>query len=230
MNVTDVEESNQDVPNTLSAIFARQKELMGKYHAIEKASGLMQTEDCPVELDTPKGQARLKDFAWRATEEIAEAMEDLIGYDPTVDVLDHVHIREELADALHFLVELMILADVESKELLDGLDDLSEAMRELGGTSFTWTNDKPTATQVVGVFATAGAAVTTLGVAMNCLKLKPWKQAHVATDRVKFVNALKDSFWMLICLMSTVGMSGKAVASYYFRKAKVNAFRQESNY
>ena len=35
----------------LNAIFSRQKELMTKYHDIEARSGLMQTEDCPVNLD-----------------------------------------------------------------------------------------------------------------------------------------------------------------------------------
>ena len=61
----------------LEAIFNRQRELMEKYHHIESKSGLCQTEDCPVNLDDKRGQARLKDFAWRATEEVAEAFEVL---------------------------------------------------------------------------------------------------------------------------------------------------------
>ena len=46
----------------LEAIFNRQEELMSKYHDIEKRSGLLQTEDCPVNLDDKRGQARIKDF------------------------------------------------------------------------------------------------------------------------------------------------------------------------
>ena len=59
----------------LQAIFNRQKSLMGKYHDIELKSGLLQTEDCPVNLDDKRGQARIKDFSWRVTEELGEALD-----------------------------------------------------------------------------------------------------------------------------------------------------------
>ena len=59
----------------LKAIFDRQKSLMGKYHDIELKSGLLQTEDCPVNLDDKRGQARIKDFSWRVTEELGEALD-----------------------------------------------------------------------------------------------------------------------------------------------------------
>lgn len=71
----------------LEAIFNRQKELMEKYHHIEAKSGLCQTSDCPVNLDDKRGQARLKDFAWRATEEVAEALEVLPKISEDVDKL-----------------------------------------------------------------------------------------------------------------------------------------------
>ena len=74
MNITHAvdEEIHGD---KLEAIFARQKELMEKYHDIELRSGLMQTEDCPVNLDDKRGQARIKDFAWRVIEEVGEALD-----------------------------------------------------------------------------------------------------------------------------------------------------------
>ena len=60
---------------SLKAIFERQRELMEKYHDIELKSGLLQTEDCPVNLDDKRGQARIKDFSWRITEEVGEALD-----------------------------------------------------------------------------------------------------------------------------------------------------------
>ena len=63
MNITHAV-TEEVVGDRLVAIFNRQKELMSKYHDIEKRSGLLQTEDCPVNLDDKRGQARIKDFSW----------------------------------------------------------------------------------------------------------------------------------------------------------------------
>ena len=79
MNITHAtEEAIQG--NLLKQIFDRQKELMDKYHYIEERSGLLQTADCPVNLDDRRGQARIKDFSWRVTEELGEAL-DALGQD-----------------------------------------------------------------------------------------------------------------------------------------------------
>ena len=80
MNITHVEETTVN-GDKLVAIFNRQKELMTKYHDIEERSGLLQTSDCPVNLDDKKGQARLKDFAWRITEEVGEAIDAKVEND-----------------------------------------------------------------------------------------------------------------------------------------------------
>ena len=61
MNITHAVEEKIE-GDKLVAIFNRQKELMEKYHDIEARSGLMQTEDCPVNLNDKRGQARIKDF------------------------------------------------------------------------------------------------------------------------------------------------------------------------
>ena len=107
MNITHAK-TEEVCGDKLEAIFNRQKELMAKYHHIEKRSGLLQTEDCPVNLDDKRGQARLKDFSWRVIEEVGEAL----------DARDNsMHFCEELIDGLHFLTELTILAGIEPKDL-----------------------------------------------------------------------------------------------------------------
>lgn len=115
MNVNDVKGDCPAVEDKLISIFEKQRSLMEKYEQIEASNGLLQTSDIPVVLDDNKGQARLKDFMWRITEEVAEAWEALLDGDV-------MHFKEELSDALHFLVEGMILAglgpyDINSKVL-----------------------------------------------------------------------------------------------------------------
>lgn len=120
MNVKDSEEEKV-TGDKLDAIFSRQRELMEKYHHIEKENGLLQTDDCPVNLDDAKGQARLKDFAWRVTEEIGEAMNCLKNkpWKQTQMETDIVHYKEEMADAFHFFIELCILSGFDSESLTD---------------------------------------------------------------------------------------------------------------
>lgn len=103
----------------LTEIFLRQKELMDKYHKIESENGLLQTDKCPVDIDDPFGQARLKDFAWRITEELAEAMHVLKNrsWKKTWTKTDREAYTIELIDAFHFFVELCILSGIEAEDL-----------------------------------------------------------------------------------------------------------------
>lgn len=113
----------QEVVNMdkLDEIFARQRELMDKYHLIEAANGLLVTDQVPVDLNDPRGQARLKEMAWRTVEELAEAMNELKNrpwkqsHTPT----NKEAFREEVVDALHFFIELCILAGFTPQSLHD---------------------------------------------------------------------------------------------------------------
>jgi len=104
VNINDFEDPQVPKTGLLEAIFEAQHALMGQYIAIEEANGLLQTPECPVDLDSPRGQARLKDFAWRITEELGEALEAKRVHE---DIPEHYN--EELIDALHFLTEFTLL-------------------------------------------------------------------------------------------------------------------------
>lgn len=225
MNITHAV-SEKVVGCKLEAIFNRQKELMAKYHDIEMKSGLMQTEDCPVNLHDKRGQARLKDFAWRFTEELAEA------FDSKFKTLDgDEHFQEELIDSLHFLTELTILSglepsdllncDTEGKDKLDLLFHIGTDISEL--RSFTSSNAeaiKPLATEII----------MELGMACNCLKNKPWKQSHMLTDERAFKCRIVGTWHKFIALLHTVGLSPQSTCDIYLKKSQVNKFRQRSNY
>ena len=120
MNVNDADKE-QVIGDQLEAIFTRQRELMEKYDDIERRNGSLQTGDVPVDLNDHRGQARLKDFAWRITEELGEAMNCLKNkpWKQTQMETDQTHYAEEIVDALHFFVELCILSGFDAKTLTE---------------------------------------------------------------------------------------------------------------
>lgn len=206
MNITHATEETIQ-PNLLKQIFDRQRELMDKYHYIEERSGLLQTADCPVNLDDRRGQARIKDFSWRVTEELGEAL-DALGQD------DMEHFAEELVDGLHFLTELTILAGLDWDDLLP-----LDKMYNNAASSAPDGLDQRVYNYVEGI-----------GMMCNCLKNKPWKQSMMQTDRVAFFTRLHSVWASYIAIMETAFESPEDIVSVYLKKSQVNKFRQRSNY
>lgn len=210
MNITHAKKETTN-KESLRAIFDRQKELMEKYHDIEFKSGLMQTEDCPVNLDDKRGQARIKDFAWRITEEIGEAL-DAIENESGESALLHFH--EELVDGLHFLTEMTILTGYDLPEYTT-LKDLIEE-----GTY----RDCYTLNDLVSDH------VMYLGMMCNCLKNKPWKQTMMKTNKENFYKHLKLVWSNYIGILTSQDLTEEEITDLYLRKSQVNQFRQRSNY
>lgn len=207
MNITHTKKEEVK-EESLRAIFNRQQELMVKYHDIELRSGLMQTEDCPINLDDRKGQARIKDFAWRITEEIGEAADALVHS----EVLHH---KEELIDGLHFLTEMTILTGYDLPREYT-LKDLIELAKE-NNTSYAMEE-------------TVFNHVMYLGMMCNCLKNKPWKQSMMKTNRANFIHHLKLVWINYIRMLINADLSEEDITDIYLRKSQVNQFRQRSNY
>lgn len=223
INHATVEEVTGD---KLQAIFTRQKSLMGKYHDIELKSGLLQTEDCPVNLDDKRGQARIKDFSWRVTEELGEALDAKSNQD---------HYQEELIDGLHFLTELTILAGKDYHNILpegtalyhkDRLEDLVENAKEViernGGVFLGAQDDQ------LDYFVTK--FIENLGMMCNCLKNKPWKQSMMKTDQNAFYGRLAEVWVLYITILVVSGMDADSIATTYLKKSQVNKFRIRSAY
>lgn len=104
----------------LNIIFARQAELMEKYGPIEQLNGAWVPDDrLHGDLDHRGIQSRIKDMSQRMVEELMEAMNTLKNkpwkqdFKPTnVD-----HFYEEIADTLHFFVELCIISGMDASDL-----------------------------------------------------------------------------------------------------------------
>ena len=219
MNITHAkkEEVNGDM---LEVIFNRQKELMEKYHDIESRSGLVQTEDCPVNLDDKKGQARIKDFSWRVMEELGEALDA---------VNDEDHHVEELIDGLHFLTELTILSGMTEEEVVSGLGCCSENSDKLCVLSCESSFKEKFGVEDITLEENVIIFVREIGMMCNCLKNKPWKQSHMKTDRAAFYSRLQN-VWVSYLHLLRYKMPVEGIVEVYLKKSQVNKFRQRSNY
>ena len=210
MNITHAKKETTN-KESLRAIFDRQKELMEKYHDIEFKSGLMQTEDCPVNLDDKRGQARIKDFSWRITEEVGEAL-DAITNESGESALLHFH--EELVDGLHFLTEMTILTGYDLPEYTTLKDLIEEGSYRDCYTLNDLVSDH----------------VMYLGMMCNCLKNKPWKQSMMKTNKENFYKHLKLVWSNYIAILTSQDLTEEEITDLYLRKSQVNQFRQRSNY
>ena len=198
-------------PNWLEDIFNKQQALLDKYADIEGMPAL------PVNVNTREGQKWIKDFLWRVTEEMAESHEaiilDRVGDDSEKSEMHFQHRVEELIDALHFLVELIIIVGKDWKWAREQLDStLTLQVENRGEAAPYW--------QVVYY----------LGLVGNTLKNKPWKQTEMPTDEEKFFKNLGLSFKALFACLAAQGQTEEKVFNFYSRKNQVNQFRQKSNY
>lgn len=225
---------NMTWPNDrLIQIFDRQRELMHVYEGIEAENGLLLSDSVPVDLDHRFGQARLKDFAWRFTEELGEAASTL-----DEKGMYHADTREEVIDAFHFLVELMILAGATPELLVRGCCEkegisMEETFGDLLDMWYFAAAPRKMSTRHVtfedirdGMFN----SIQKLAGAMHCLKQRPWKKERLPTDVDKFRDGLVDTFFYFGCLLQTMGLTTRDTFQIYFAKSEVNKRRQTSNY
>ena len=202
MNINDVKDTDIQIPkNIWKEIFKNQHELALKYRDIEGMGTLLETTS--TNLDTKIGQKWIKDFAWRVTEELAEAQEAFdLSESKNLDSDEYMHYLEELIDALHFMVELSIIAGY----------------------------DETIITPVYRAGVEIWDIVYHLGLACNCLKNKPWKQTQLLTDRKKFETHLERAWHTFISIFGSIGFDDKDIYLFYAKKRMVNQFRIRSKY
>lgn len=212
VNIEDVKEVEQTEECRLEQIFQRQHELMEKYGPIEERNGVGRAvaQGADFDLDDPRWQYLLKDFAWRTTEEIGEALD-------AWSCREFDHAREEVADGLHFLVELLLITGMDPDDLCFESDD-RDRLEDLWPENF-FTQEICTA-----------KFVEKLGMAMCCLKNRPWKQTQFSTDREEFKRRLIGAFRSYLSLAASFGLDSQSLYEMYFKKSRVNHFRIESKY
>ena len=117
MNITDISEVKID-GDMLAAIFKKQGKLEGKYAPIEYKNGAL-VQTIPVDLNTFLGQERVRLLIYRIAEELFEAGNCMRNkaWKQTQVPIDLDHFLEELADALHFFIQLFIEIGIDEKKL-----------------------------------------------------------------------------------------------------------------
>lgn len=206
---------NYGVSDPIAVIFARQSELIAKYHPIESEVLRRPVPDLPFDLHDAVCQEALKARAWWFVEEIGEAFDALSEG-------NEVKFLEEMSDATHFLTELMILSGIQWDCVTT--DDVPAG----------WTiEDAPGVLFSENLFLKirAFAVIGELAMAMWQLRNKPWKRTQVLTDewhyRMRLVTAYSGFISLLIVHFD---MSLEDIALLYLRKSEVNRFRIRTHY
>lgn len=233
VNINDVKVEEIPTPtlekDRLDLMFERQHGLAIKYLPIEKDNGLLQTEDFPVNLDDRRGQARLKDFAWRTLEELYEATDALVQHPDNPE-----HFLEEMIDSVHFFIEMNLLCGITPQKIRDYYSipeniDSFEYLEKVSNTIETFSAEEiKKIPEVFLIHITIGQCI---GNAMNRLKNKPWKQTHMVTDKEAFYNCLMPAWIGYFRVLShKYGLSANDIFTLYFKKSEVNKFRIRSGY
>ena len=194
------------VDEFLKAIFERQEELMNEYKGIE---GL---PPWPLFIDNPEHQVWIKDFLWRITEELAEAVEASWETNPD-------HQKEEVADALHFVAELFLLTGKEPHtwELTSMVENARDNIPLERGLDSSFN-------------AAVHDTIISCGLIGNTLKNKKWKTSLTSTDTHKFETLLHTMLNGLIKVFVSIGCDAEEIHNLYFNKSEENKIRIQSNY
>jgi len=252
-------------PHTIEAIFELQRQLINGYIKIEKLPLY------PLDIHDPKSQIIIKDFSARVVEELGEAYESLEylhkymgtvkdGWNPPdVDpdrVLPHLYnFNEEMADAIHFMVELMIYSGYYPKDVLK--EDPSMEFDEVDifkylQVNYAWDQQAtympqiPLSKEEDTLFIQGGRSISgiylemiikgmwsviyPLQLARNALKNKPWKQSQLLSDNKVYKENTMGAFKHLVLLCLSAGINEESFYNIYLAKNKVNRFRQQSKY
>lgn len=123
MNITDVKKELfgfVSEGDKLDLIFEIQMRLKKKYDEIESKKGLY-VPSFPLDVNNTMNQEYLKSLSYRVVSELVEATECLKNkaWKQSEVLTDVDHLKEELADALHFFIEFCIVLGISPDELFE---------------------------------------------------------------------------------------------------------------
>lgn len=284
MDSRDIKEEPKQTNNKLEEIFSLQKDLIDGYIKIESLP------QYPINIQSKSSQTLIKDFVGRVIEELSESYESLMIIDSIIQntirlngglrniseedsekiLSESQNASEEISDALHFFIELLIYTDISASDIYDyvenhssfGLSEnkLFEVMilgsGYLGSYSELSNNYPRIYLNNLPIFQNKeidwglrqfGLTYNQelfninlkcyfwdithyLNLARNCLKNKPWKQSQMLTDSAKFRDYLIKSFILFLGTCYSMNLSSDNLYRNYFKKNKINLFRQKSHY
>ena len=69
-----------------------------------------------------------------------------------------------------------------------------------------------------------------LNIARNLLKCRPWKQTQVMTKELDFQYSLVKAFYLYMGFLGLQGFTPEGLFRLFFKKQRLNRWRQKSNY
>lgn len=208
--------------NFLQKIFDKQQELMDRYQEIEKDL-LGEENTLTIDLDDREYQARLRRVAWWITEELAESMDELRTGNGQLQ-------GEELIDALHFSSELCILSGITVDDIFKGRNEDGYFIEIIDNLMNLHMKHGVFEKQYISMYQ---GCQYLLGMTINCLKNKPWKQTPKPTDEEKYLKNITAFFTSLISLIAIQNNevnSMEHVYHEYMKKHQINKERQDGDY
>jgi len=263
MDIRDIkDEVRYPGKHAFEELFNLQLILVDHYTKIESLP------EYPIDINTKEGQDLIKDFAARITEEFGEGFESyLVMLDmfhqgtPEEEMIPHLqNFNEEIADAIHFWLELMIFSGFNAHTIgkwmgqsgavpgmMEGL--LAQAREEVENETHhkrfpgRWVIKDH---MLKDEFLRGGRLLGNerkammkqllwdntywLQIARNTLKNKPWKQTGMMTDLNQYEDALANCTFSMFKFFAFCGFTAESIYTIYFKKNKVNQFRIESKY
>lgn len=158
-----------------SLFFEHQRTAMFRFIQIEERNGfgrpttfLLQDHHC---------QALARRYAWQITEEVCEAL-DVYGEDS---------FQEEVADVYHFLIELLLVMEMD----LDIREMMPNSLEEQFELRSPHIEDGFPGMSPLDYWT---LFIQQLGMTMNRLKNRPWRIINRPTDRPAFLEDLRLCF------------------------------------
>lgn len=209
----------------LEEIFQRQASYVRDLAPTYKHNGFEQhAQSMPWDLDGRGTQEEFRLLAWRFTEEIIESYQ-ASHFCTVPSPSQEEHFREELADSLHFFVELCLATGVQRAELLTGMplapwkdhaDSLEEFFRDTKSGAMIFEGDDP-----------FFEVIRAMGLAMANLRQRPWRVDRRQTDRRRWVMGMHLVFRSFVSLCLYFKINAFQIHEAYFKKAKTNDQRVE---
>ena len=209
----------------LTEIFQRQAAYVVSLRPTYLHNGFTQhSQDMPWDLNGRHSQEEFRLLAWRTTEEIVEAMQIWEG---NHDAFRTERFQEEVADALHFFIELCLATDVREDTLLMGIDGAVFMQDRDRLEEFFYIVSREALRIHLHESDPWYEFIRALAHAIMHFRQRPWRTDFRETDRRAWVMGLHLAFRSFVeaCIQSDV--TAEALHSAYFKKAKVNIQRIE---
>jgi len=176
----------------------------------------------PWDLDNRKAQEEYRLLAWRFTEEVIEARET---FEKPHDGNTMAQYREEVADALHFFIELCLASNVMEAHLLTGLEDVTPIPKSDEDRLELFFRE--VSKHYLHIYGSDpwDECIRALGMAMMELRQRPWRKDFRQANRARWVMGMHLAFKSFVCACMRTHITAEELYQAYIGKAKINQKR-----